>query len=72
MIDKAIKQRELLKSYKNKVLESNNLANNNVKLDQIILDNWKILTKIKSILKPFYKVAKQLKKNLVKGLNRKL
>ena len=32
-----------------------------VKLDRITPDNWEMVTKIKSILKPFYEITKRLK-----------
>lgn len=69
MIDRDIKLQVLLKDYKDKLLRSNNLANDDVKLDQKTLDDWLILTKIKSIQKTFYKITKWLKENIVKSLH---
>ncbi len=60
MIDRAIKLRKLLEDYKGKVLRSNDPVDDDVKLDQIGPDDWEMLTKIKSILKPFYEITKRL------------
>lgn len=67
MIDRAIKLRESLEDYKDKVLRSNDPADDDVKLDQITPDDWEMLTKIRSILKPFYEVTKRLEGNAVEG-----
>lgn len=69
MIDRAIKLRESLEDYKDKVLRLNDPADDNVKLDQITPDDWEILTKVKSILKPFYEIPKRLGGNTVKSLH---
>lgn len=67
MIDRAIKLQESLEDYKDKVLRSNDPADDEVKLDQITPDDWEMLTKIKSILKPFYEVTKRLEGIAVQG-----
>lgn len=41
-------------------------ANQNFGLNEVILDNWEILIKIKLILKPFYIITKYEKGNVIK------
>lgn len=59
MIVRVIKLWKSLEDYKDKVLRSNNPADDNVKLDQITPDDLEMIAKINSILKPFYEVLKE-------------
>lgn len=61
MIKQAIKLENALDSYYYKISFLNHEANRNFDLDEITSNNWKMLIKIKSILKPFYITTKHLK-----------
>lgn len=60
MIERAIKLKDALDSYYYKMTRSTHEADRNFGLDEITSDDWEMLIKIKSILKPFYVTTKHL------------
>lgn len=67
-IKKVIKLQKFLEDYKVNVLRLKNLEDETIWVNLWLLDDLKILTKIKTILKLFYEVIEWLKKNFIKRL----
>lgn len=63
IIKRAIKLWESLEDYNIKMLKWTDPADENIQLDKLSSDDWEMLTKIKTTLKPFYEVIKQLEEN---------